>query len=564
MSLPGILLSVASIFAIILVGCTPAQPGRPPGEGGPAQPAQQPAPTTPSRKLVAAVKSEPSSLATRSMLPAGQADYLVRAMFNAEIAELDVQDQRRAMLVESLPQLNTDAWRLLPDGTMETTYRLKPNLTWHDGTPLTAEDFAFSWKVFTDAERGTPNSPPFRQMSEVRAGDARTFVVRWNSPYPDAGSFTRQGAFPPMPRHLLEAALEQESAEGFNNHPSWHREFVGTGAFKLERWEPGSFMEATAFTGYVHGAPKIGQINILFIGDANTALSNLLAGEVQIAADTAIGVNQALLLKREWDGSSGGKIVLVPSQWRATYFQARPDVADPREILDVRVRRAMTHALDKQALVEILYGGVEQPADSFVSPLSIYGVAADRVMAKYPFDLRRTEQLMVEAGFSKGPDGYYAPGGGRRFNPELKTNASSEFETEQGALASAWRQGGFDVQEAINPTALSRDREARSMFRSMFTNSGGVVTEVPPDFTTRYGWVNAEYDRLTDTLEITLEAQERASTMAQIVKVYTEELPAIPLRYASHPWAYVSGLNGFQVGASEASVRSNLHLWELR
>ena len=564
--MPRTFLSVASVFAVVVVGCTSGQPGSPASDDGsvqPASPGQLASPSS-SRTLVAAVKSEPSTLATRAMLPAGQADYLIRALFNAELAELDVQDQPRAMLVESLPSLNTDSWRLFSDGTMETTYRLKQNLTWHDGTPLTADDFVFSLKVFSDAERGTPTSPPFRQMSEVQAGDARTVVIRWNSPYPDAGSFTRQGAFPPLPRQVMEPVFAQESAEAFNNNPGWHRQFVGTGAYKLERWEPGSFIEASAFAGYVYGAPKIGQINIRLIGDANTALSNLLSGEVQLAADTAIGVSQALLLKREWDGSGAGKIALVPSQWRAIYFQARPDVADPREILDLRVRKALAHGLNRQEVVDTLYGGVEPPADSFVAPTSVYGVSAERVMSRYPYDLRRTEQLMAEAGLRKGADGYYAPGGGRRFNPELKTNASSEFETEQGALASGWRQAGFDIQEAINPTALSRDLTARSMFRSMFTNSGGVVTEVPPDFTDRYGWSNAEYDRLTQTMESALDPQQRAATMAQIVKIYTEELPAISLRYASHPWAYVTGLTGFQIGASEASVRSNVHAWELR
>ena len=58
------------------------------------------------------------------------------------------------------PQLNTDSWRVLPDGGMETTYRLRPDLTWHDGTALTAEDWAFSWRVYQVPELGHAGASP--------------------------------------------------------------------------------------------------------------------------------------------------------------------------------------------------------------------------------------------------------------------------------------------------------------------------------------------------------------------------------------------------------------------
>ena len=69
-----------------------------------------------------------------------------------------------------MPQLNTESWRVFPDGRMETTYALKPNLAWHDGAPLTADDFVFAWRVYATPELGVSNTPP-ASLIEVLAGE---------------------------------------------------------------------------------------------------------------------------------------------------------------------------------------------------------------------------------------------------------------------------------------------------------------------------------------------------------------------------------------------------------
>src|SRR2546422_5456927 len=145
-------------------------------------------------------------------------------------------------LAETLPQLNAESWRLFPDGRMETTYRLKPNLTWHDGQPLTAEDFVFSWRVYSTPELGHATQPPLHAIDEVVALDAQRFVIRWKLPYPDATTLSaRDRELPALPRHILGADFEQIAATGpdaIANDPFWSRAYVGAGPYKLERWEP--------------------------------------------------------------------------------------------------------------------------------------------------------------------------------------------------------------------------------------------------------------------------------------------------------------------------------------
>src|SRR5439155_14505785 len=101
--------------------------------------------------------------------------------------------------------------QVFPDGTMQTTYTLRPNLTWHDGEPLTADDFVFSWRVYSTPDLGLTGQPPFRAMRDVTATNPQQFTIQWKAPYPDAASLSTQptNAFPALPQHILGPVLDQ-------------------------------------------------------------------------------------------------------------------------------------------------------------------------------------------------------------------------------------------------------------------------------------------------------------------------------------------------------------------
>src|SRR5437773_6619153 len=111
--------------------------------------------TRASRGLVAVVRVEPATVAARAPRTTGVALYLSKRLFNASLGLLDDNGVAQPDLAEALPKLNTDTWQVSTDGKMQTTYHLKPNLAWHDGTPLTTADFLFSWHVYS-----TPSITP--------------------------------------------------------------------------------------------------------------------------------------------------------------------------------------------------------------------------------------------------------------------------------------------------------------------------------------------------------------------------------------------------------------------
>ena len=561
------------LLALAIVGC-----GQGTGASQSARPATGQGQAAASRLLVTGVQREPSTLGLRPMRETFAAPYLPNRTFNADFAVIDAQGVAQPYLVEALPALNTDTWRVSPDGRMETTYRFRPNLTWHDGTPFSAQDYVFGWRAYTSPDLGLARTVPFDTIDDVVATDDRTLVIRWSRAYPDAAHMAgRDRQLPALPRHILQTPFENESAEEFSNLSFWTRDYVGLGPYKLERWEPGAFIETSAFAGHATGKPRIDRLRLAFIGDRNTALANALSGEVHALADNAIQFEDALTLRQEWEPRQGGNVIWQFNTWRAINFQFRQAYVRPESFQDVRVRKALAQATDKQTLNEVFYRGVSLMSDFVVAPVGQWGEAAQRRVVQHPYDIRATEQLMRDAGYERRDGAYTSPNLGR-FAFELKTSAGPDNEKEMAAIADGWNTAGFDVTQSVVPNALAQDLETRASYSGMYLLStpGGDRTAVT--FTAndiplpenrwrggnRSGWVNAEYTRLAGLFRSTLEEQVRKDQLSEMARIFTEDVSAISLYFRPTVWAHGAALKGPGPVAPETDVSWNIALWEMQ
>lgn len=552
-------------LALFLAACASGPAG---GQAGGA--AEQA--TRPSRTMVFIARSETSNLGSLG----GVGINTTPRFFNATLMIRDGQGLPVPQLAESLPQVNTDSWRVLPDGRMETTYRLKPNLTWHDGAPFTVEDLVFAWHVYRTPELGSSGSPPQSLMEEVVAVDPRTAVIHWRRPYPEAGILSED--FRPLPRHVLDPHFQQLQPETWENLPFWSREYVGLGPYRVDKWEPGAFFEGVAFPGYVWGKPKIDRLRVIFIQDPNAVVAQLLSEAAHLVGDITIRFQTGLILKREWaarDEGSRGSVYPVAAQVRYAFFQLRPDYANPRGVMDARVRKAVAHAINKQELVDTLQEGEGIAADAFVHRGSDLYAAIDRVLTRYPHDPRRAQQLMEEAGYVKGADGFYAGSEGR-FAPEWRATAGGDSELQVGILADAVRRIGMDARPFLLPRPF--DSETRHTFPAIFNWS---TTGQPEDWVQTYttakvpnaenrwagnnggGWSSSAYDRLAESFASSLDRNERQQLMIQMVRLLSEEVPVLPLYYNLDVVAHGAALRGVVV-APDGSIGWNVHEWEMR
>lgn len=557
------------LAAATLTACSPAGPSPGPSDGAAAPSANQ-------RGLVFVLRSEPPSVAAKPLRVAGLSVASAVRLFNAGLDYVDEREGLHPYLAEDLPKLNTDSWRVFPDGRMETSYRLKPGLAWHDGAPLSAEDFVFAFHVYATPDLGVASSTlPIPVMADVLAPDARTLVIRWTQLFPGADGL--KATFQALPRHILQQPFEQGQPEAFVVHPFWAGEYVGLGPYRLERWEPGTFMEGSAFDGHVLGRPKIDRVRVLFMGDPNVVLASLLSGEVHAAVDNSLNSEQALVVEREWAARNDGGVVLYSaSQFRATEVQFRPELANPPEILERRVRQALLYAMDRNALNEALIAGKGVVVDTPISSAAPYFPAIEPKIHQYTYDPRRTERLMQEVGFVKGPDGIFVNRSGQRFSPELWAITGGNNDAELQILVDGHRKAGIDAIPKVLPAAVFSDTRARSTFPALSNSSSQnfpMLRSVPPGPSNgflggggRGGWTNAEFDRLQDAFQTTLDRSEQTRLIGEMARVFSEELPLLPIYFNVRVTAFVAGLQGPLLGMTPdaGSDAWNVYLWEWR
>ena len=534
----------------------------------------------PPKTLRLVTRLEAPDLAPKSSESGGGND-IAKRLFNAQLALLDAQVVARPYLAESLPQLNTDTWKVFPDGRMETTYKLRPNLTWQDGKPLTTDDFVFAHRVYT-APGLRFSVAPQDLIDAVTAPDPVTLVIQWKRLYADAGQLV-YGDLDPLPAHLLATPFqtvgqEPGSAEAFSHLPFWNEGYVGAGPFRLTRWERGSFLEGEAFGGHALGKPRIDRIQVFFQGDENVVLTRMLSGDLDLAPRLTLRFEHAQVLKRDWEPSGRGQVLLSADSLIYNMVQSRPEYQQEPALLDARVRKALAHTIDRQALVAGLFDGLGDPLTTFVPRNMPYFDEVERTVTKYPYDARRSEQLMAEAGFAKDRDGYYQSAAGRRLQPDFQVRATEQFVRGQTIMVDYWRRAGFFVQPSQLPE-VQVDISERHTFPAMAGQSaGGSEVERLQRFASaeiglatnrwrgsnRGGWSNPEYDRLWDGFKQTLDRPERNRLAVQMMRVLNDDLPSYVVYANFAVMAHTASLKGPQVETRETSAPLwNIFEWEM-
>ncbi len=191
------------------------------------------------------------------------------------------------MMVEKLPTIKDGDWVVLPGNKMRVTWRLRRDFTWHDGRPVTALDWRFTYGMLRNPQ--TPNISRFvlNKVDNIlvpNINDPYEMVVTWNELWPFAGTAPFGEPYP-LPRHLLESAYLRDPSR-LKAHPYW-RKPVGNGPYKMVEWVAGSHITLEAYDKFPPGAPAIKTLTFRFILDSTVLQANAIAGSVQTAAPAA-------------------------------------------------------------------------------------------------------------------------------------------------------------------------------------------------------------------------------------------------------------------------------------
>ena len=273
------------------------------------------------------------------------------------------------------------------------TFNLHPNATWHDGTPVTSKDVAFTLNVLTDPattsrwggafssivgydEAQSAETPT--SLSGISTPDDHTVVLELSQV--DSGLLAGFYNVNIMPEHLLGDADRATITE----LPFWSEGRIGAGPFRFVQLVEGARIELEAFEDYHLGAPQIQKLNLLFFSSAETSLAAFQSGESLAATMTPNDVELV-------EGIDGAEIVTTPAGVAAIWINTKHPAFE-----DVRVRQAIAYAIDKQTIAESLFGGFATAVSTEI-PYIEWAQPADA--NPYDFDPDRATELLAEAGW---------------------------------------------------------------------------------------------------------------------------------------------------------------------
>ncbi|MSQ24321.1 MAG: hypothetical protein EXR58_07220 [Chloroflexi bacterium] len=573
----GRLASTIGITLLVLLACGPAEKASSPSN-------EAPSPATIATKVVRfAVQTEFAYLVQYGHVPTANPGPERFYVFHSNLTVFDAEGNPQPLMAQKVPTIQDGDWKLNPDGTMEVTWKIRPGVLWQDGTPLTAQDFAFGFEVLVDprlvVDGGTEN---LKDVSGVRATDAQTLVVSWRAPWIYANSNHHEG-IPALKRDQIEPLYRSLDPVAFADSQVWRSEFVGLGPYRATEWVLGDHITAVAFDRFFLGRPKIDRVEYHWVAVTQLA-AQTLAGSIDSFGVGAFGKGNQLAEIQQQKGPSWGTWFLDRVLARGLNLNHREGGAWAQ---DVRFRQAMAYSLNRPAMAEAVAGPHGERTDYVLDQSSpVYKLAEQRGVPKYSFDPTRAAQLFAEAGWAKGADGLLRNRAGQTVDFPCCRYPDADAENTRESLiwGDALKQAGIDAHHPIPaaPAGLTGTdlRKARNFGwagmtthiyltprQHFLTLSSAVI----PDDANRWtgtnngAYSNPAYDKLLAERLTTLPITERREKEVQLVKILAEEVPFLVVYYLGNPIVARDGITGVSRQAVlNDAYTVNIHQWDMK
>ncbi|HEX3346620.1 MAG TPA: peptide ABC transporter substrate-binding protein [Acetobacteraceae bacterium] len=497
--------------------------------------------------LVIGVAQFPSSLhpdIDAEVIKAYVIDFALR-----QITAFDPEWENSCLMCTELPTIKNGLAKIEDTAKgkgMAVTIKLKPDLKWGDGEPVTAKDLAFTVKVGSDPASGFSNAHTWDRVDHVDVVDDHTAVLHLkdiNYQYNEWDQI--------LPEHIEGPIYSKASAPGdyikqtaYNRAPTTPG--LWNGPFMVSQYQSGSQIVLEQNPNWAGTKPAFKRIVIKLIENTAALQANLISGDVDMVAGEGVGltIDQVLALQKQ----QPDKFTYI---YKPSLTYEHIDYKKENPILaDVRVRRALIYALDRQTLVQKLFEGKQPVATTWVNPLD---PNYTKDVAQYPYDPAKAKALLAEAGWKPGSDGICRNDKGDRLSLEFATTAGNRLrELTQQVLQSQWKAACVE--------ALIKNEPARTLFGEtlkkreytgliMYAWSSGVgesprrtlsSTQIP---TAANNWGgnnstafdNKQMDADIDALEGELDPAKAKALWAEMEKIYADQVPVLPLFYRAEP-----------------------------
>ncbi len=427
-----------------------------------------------------------------------------------------------------------ESWDLSEDG-LSVTLNLVENATFHDGTPVTSEDVAFS--IMTIKENH-PFKSMFAPVETIETPDEHTAVIKLSQPHPALLLALSPALAPIMPKHIFGDGQDPKT------HPA-NSAPVGSGPFLLEEFTAGEAIVLKRNPNFfMKDRPRLDEIIIRIIKDPSALLIAMENGDADVYP--FIGTSQEISRLGDVEHlalTTEGYAAVGPLNWLAF------NTASPK-LSDVRVRQAIAYAIDRDFITKALHRGVSTPQRGPIIESSPF---FDETIPAYDLDLEKARELMAEAGFADGMSLTidYIPGPKeqqqslaeymksqlKKIGIEVEVRAAPDFPTWAG------RVGGHDFELSMD-IVFNWGDPVIGVHRTYLSNNinKGVI------WSNTQQYRNKRVDELLNAAAVSTDYDERKALYAEFQQIVATDLPIYWINSLPYHTAYDTKLENVPTG----------------
>lgn len=461
-----------------------------------------------------------------------------------------------SILLDGEPELETEPQQVV-------TYTINPDAVWSDGEPITSTDFKYTWEQITTGE-DIYDTTGYVNIESVDDSDPSVAVVTYETPYAGwKGLFG--GGYGIYPSHILEG--QDRNAAMVNGY-----EFSG-GPWIIDGWEKGTEVVLVPNENYWGEKPKLDSVTFRFVTDTAAEFQAYQAGEVSaIYPQPQLDVIESINAGVEGNSSYTPNTGNIEALWMN-------NAAFPFD--SVAVRQAFAYSLDRDAIVEALFGGIDiTEASNALDPPIMAPYTNEEAFADYTLDLDQVDELMTGDGWEKNADGIWEKDGQPAAIEFITTAGNARRERTQEIVIEQAGEAGFDVTVS--------NQEAGTFFGETLPNGdyqlglyAQVLTSLDPsncnlfcsknipsaenDFSGQ-NWTRTEIeglDELLETLESSLDEEERQEAGAAAQDLLAENVASLPIDPLPNILLWSDDIVGPVEDNAILGPFNNMHNWGL-
>lgn len=456
-----------------------------------------------------------------------------------------------------------ESWETSADG-LTWTFHLKPGGQWSDGTPLTAEDAVWTGETILKYANGpAANLAPFLENVEsLEAPDANTLVITYKSAVGNVLPQLQQ--FFVLPKHFWEKYAVGNGKALKQYLPEKDLPIVSGGQYMLTKYDKKGTTILERNPGFYGEQPNADAVGIQWFANSDAMMTAFTSGELDLLSVPLTAVSAVE------DNPDFELIESEGYQINNFIFNSNPKKTKNRELLDPKVREAFAHAMNREEMIEVVYGGNAQPVASIVTPAA--GEWMNPNLEPEAYDLDLANQILDDLGYAKGPDGIRMADGHRMsyeiITPDSLDGINRAFEIVKTSLAEI----GVEVtQNNLDSTTAFEEIGAPDWkYLNFDLSMWDWVGYLDPNFVLSVvgcdqyggwsdtGYCNPEYDRLYKEQGATADEEARREIVWEMQEILYRDKPYIQLVVLDSITANSKNWAGFLPGSLDAYTKRYL------